>query len=65
MNLTTDSSHISQANLVSKEPVNSLTLSQAIAEHEQMLGQLKVTLPNPSCTCLIPIPRICQVFCPA
>ena len=55
MRLTTDSSHIVQANLVSKEPVNSLTLSQAIAEHEQMLGQLKVTLSRPSCTCLAPL----------
>ena len=53
MNLTTKLSHIVQANLVSKEPVNSLTLSQAIAEHEQMLGHLKVTLSQPFCTCLI------------
>ncbi|CAK0787423.1 hypothetical protein CVIRNUC_010643 [Coccomyxa viridis] len=32
------------ANLVSKEPVNSLTFSQAVAEHEQMLGQLKALM---------------------
>lgn len=54
VNLKTDSSHIVQANLVSKEPVNSLTFSQAVAEHEQMLGQLKVTISKFFCTCLIP-----------
>ena len=31
-----------QGGLVSKHPVSSLTAAQAIAEHEQLLGQLKV-----------------------
>ncbi len=29
---------------MSKHPVNSLTVAQAVAEHEQLLGQLKVKL---------------------
>jgi hypothetical protein len=31
-----------QGGLVSKHPVSSLTAAQAVAEHEQLLGQLKV-----------------------
>ena len=31
-----------QGDSVSKHPVSSLTVAQAVAEHEQLLGQLKV-----------------------
>ena len=36
-----------QGDLVSKHPVNSLTVAQAVAEHEQLLGQLKVKFRPP------------------
>ncbi len=39
-----------QGDLVSKHPVNSLTVAQAVAEHEQLLGQLKVKF-RPSKAC--------------